>query len=150
MEIKVRVRGIIIHEGKLLVFKLRPTDDFYSLPGGKVESGENLESSMERELIEETGIKPEIGRVLCVQDLVLPEKEMHSVEFFFEIKNSADYLSLDIAKATHGYEISDHAFVDVNANTHKILPSFLKEMVNQINEKGIDNFEFRIFEGKES
>lgn len=49
----ITCRGLIIHEGKLLVVKLRPADNFYCLPGGKIERFEKIEECMVREIEEE-------------------------------------------------------------------------------------------------
>lgn len=55
---RVAARGIIIHEGKILLIYTQKYDD-YSLPGGGVdrESGESIEKALIREIEEETGAK---------------------------------------------------------------------------------------------
>lgn len=138
-------RGIVIDKGELLVFKLAEALDWYSLPGGKIEFGENIEQAIAREMLEETGIVAEVGKLLMVQDMIIPNR--HRIEFFYHIKNGADYRNIDLTKGTHGFEVSEAVFVDP-ANTDKvILPDFLKEIVPEIIKVGVDNFEFRVVKG---
>jgi 8-oxo-dGTP diphosphatase len=128
---RVSVRGIVLYEGKLLCVRLKPykgslreesSADYWCLPGGGLEEGEALIAGVERELIEETGIKPVVGNLLYVQQFVHGEKDY--LEFFFHITNSQDYLSIDLSKTTHGVEeIAEIGFVDP-ATIH-ILPEFL-------------------------
>lgn len=149
MKIRNTARAIIIHEGKLLVFKLRPTDDWYSLPGGKLEGGEYIEDALKREMIEETGVEPVIGKLLVVQDAILEANDIQLIEFFFEVKNTADYVQIDFSKTTHGFEVSEMKFVAPEDESVKIRPSFLPELVKEINQNGIDAFSFRLLKGKD-
>ena len=140
-------RALIIDEGELLVFRLTKAPDWYSLPGGKIDFGESFAEAIKRELIEETGIEPVVGRLLVMREMILPDR--HRVEMFFEIKNSADYRNIDLTKTTHGLEeIADVAFVDVTKTDKKILPEFLKKLVPKIVSVGIDNFQFMTERGE--
>ncbi|EGM76746.1 ADP-ribose pyrophosphatase [Rheinheimera sp. A13L] len=53
---RVATRAIVLRGSDILVLYTKRYDD-YSLPGGGVEAGEDLESALVRELIEETGAK---------------------------------------------------------------------------------------------
>lgn len=108
-KIMARVRGVIIHENKLLVVKHAPESNFTALPGGHLEFKENIKECLSRELIEELGIKPEIGRLLYVNNFV--ENDSQSIEFFFEINNSHEYLNLENLERTHAHEISEIKWV---------------------------------------
>jgi len=131
MQRRVAVRGIALYEGKLLCTKLRPYDgamikpdvDWWCLPGGTVDEGEVIHKALVREFEEETGILPDIGKLLYVHQLKTEKKE--HLEFFFEIKNPADFLSIDLSQTTHGMEeIEAIEFVDIESTI--ILPDFLK------------------------
>ena len=58
------VKAIIVKGGKVLV--LIEPDGRLDLPGGRVEENEDLSVALDREIIEETGLSVNIGRiVLC-------------------------------------------------------------------------------------
>ena len=66
MRRRVNVRGIIINnKGEIFCQKLTANSDkgrdFWCTPGGGLEMGEGLLDGLRREMIEETGVKPEIG-----------------------------------------------------------------------------------------
>lgn len=127
---RVTVRGIILHEGKLLCVRLKPYKDhlkrdnsYWCLPGGGLDEGEALVAGVEREMVEETGIKPVVGNLLYVQQFTHGDKDY--LEFFFHIMNGEDYLHVDLSKTTHGLEeIEEIGFID--PTTAHILPEFLK------------------------
>jgi 8-oxo-dGTP diphosphatase len=60
---QLAVSAIIFRNGEvLLVRRARsPGKGFYSLPGGRVEFGESLQTALHREVREETGLKIEIA-----------------------------------------------------------------------------------------
>jgi ADP-ribose pyrophosphatase YjhB (NUDIX family) len=127
---RVAARGVILKDGKILGVRLkkykgRATDDgqdYWCTPGGGVDVGEPLIPALEREMIEETGIKPVVGNLLYIQQF--EHKEWEHLEFFFHITNSDDYENVDIDKTTHGaIEIAEIGFINPAECT--LLPIFL-------------------------
>jgi len=104
-KIIIKVRAIILHEGRLLVVR-HPHDTSLALPGGKLEWGEDVKECLSREIIEELGVKPDIGRLFYVNTFT-QEDGKHYVEFFFEIKNGADYLDTEKLARSHSHEIAE-------------------------------------------
>ena len=88
-----------------------PHDTSYcALPGGHLEWGEDIKECLRREMVEELGVVPEIGRLLYVNNFVSEINQ--SIEFFFEITNSQDYLNIGQLKTTHAYEIAEVCWLE--------------------------------------
>lgn len=124
---RVNVRGIIFKDGRLLAQQLTPGSDgivrdYWCTPGGGIDDGESLHEGLHREMIEETGIAPKIGKLLFIQQFHDGTKEQ--LELFFHIENSQDYETIDLATTSHGLaEIENVAFID--PATTNVLPKFL-------------------------
>jgi ADP-ribose pyrophosphatase YjhB (NUDIX family) len=116
----IRCRGVILHEGKLLVVKHAKDAGFYALPGGHLDFGEDVKECLEREIIEELGVKPEIGQLLYVHTFV-DENGIQPMEFFFEVKNGKDYLDTEKLTRSHAFELSEIRWVSPSDDI-KILP----------------------------
>jgi ADP-ribose pyrophosphatase YjhB (NUDIX family) len=117
----IRCRAIILHEGKLLVVRHSHDISFAALPGGHLEWGEDVKECLEREIIEELGVKPKIGRLMYINTFFKDKNSAQPVEFFFEVLNGSDYLDVGDLKRTHAYEISEIIWVSPNDDI-KILP----------------------------
>ena len=124
---RINVRGVIYKNGKIYAQKLKRNNgmnDFWSSPGGGLDDGEDLLTGLHREMIEETGVAPQIGRLLYIQQFGDSEKEY--LEFFFHITNADDYEKVDLATTSHGLiEVAEHGFIDPNVET--IMPSNLQK-----------------------
>jgi ADP-ribose pyrophosphatase YjhB (NUDIX family) len=124
---RINVRGIIFKDGKLLVAKFVQSDgnekEWWGTFGGGLDSGESLHEGLHREMIEETGIAPKIGKLLFIQQFGDDEKEY--LEFFFHLTNPEDYATIDLVSTSHGsVELIRAEFIDPKKNT--MLPAFLE------------------------
>ncbi len=61
-------------------------------PGGGVKHGETIQSAIEREFWEETGLRAEIRSFLFVNEFI--QKPLHAIEFFFLVKNVGGFLKV--------------------------------------------------------
>lgn len=120
----VRVRAIIIHDNKLLVVRHQPSATHCALPGGHMEWGESPSEALVRELQEELGVTASIGRLLYVYTYLTTQS--HSLEFFFEVMNGADFLTLHPSSATHSHEIAEVYWMTAQDET-LLLPARLTE-----------------------
>lgn len=135
MSRRVNVRGIIVKDGKLFgVRHRRPENeaDFWCTPGGGLDDRESLIAGMKREILEETGVTAEIGRLLYIQQFNEPDKLSSSgfdefLEFFFHIKNADDFDNIDLSTTSHGtQELAEFGWVDPKEVT--FLPLFLQQV----------------------
>ena len=148
MQRRISVRGIIINDrGEMFCQKLTANNgagrEFWCAPGGGLELGESLLDGLRREMIEETGVKPTIGKLLFIQQFTdtNPSSKYgiaEQLEFFFSITNWQDYQHIDLEQTSHGVEeVAECGFVD--PKTTRILPSYLTEvnldqLVNKLTE----------------
>ena len=148
MRRRVNVRGVIVSDqGEIFCQRLtaRNSDgrNFWCTPGGGLEMGESLLDGLHREMVEETGVKPEIGKLLIIEQFAESgEQSAHGpneqLEFFFLITNWQDYQHINLEQTSHGVEeVAECGFVD--PKTTRILPSYLTEvnldqLVNKLTE----------------
>lgn len=91
--VQVRVTGILIEEGKILLVKQKVSNSrSWSLPGGRLEQGESLEKAIEREMLEETGLKTRAVKLLYVCDV--PEAKPSLVHITFLMERMEGYIKL--------------------------------------------------------
>ncbi len=132
MKRRINVRGIIYNNGRLFAVRHRRPEgeaDFWCTPGGGLEDGESLTDGIRREIIEETGVTPVVGRILAIQQFTKDPAVVYDydefLEFFFHIENADDFEHINLAATSHGEaEIKDAAFVEIE-NT-EVLPKFLR------------------------
>jgi ADP-ribose pyrophosphatase YjhB (NUDIX family) len=114
-DFQIRVTGILIHQGKILIVKQRLSDKrLWSLPGGRLEHGESLEQVAIRELSEETGITALVKRLLYICD-VKPMNQVVHITFLMT------YVKGDICLPDNSHDenrISDVLFADIERLTN--------------------------------
>jgi ADP-ribose pyrophosphatase YjhB (NUDIX family) len=124
---RIAVRAIIADNDKMLLVRLKTKKGalgFYCTIGGGLDEGEGLIDGLKREVLEETGVEAEIGRLLCIQQFA---DKKDNIEFFFHVTNTEDFKNLDLSKTSHGQEeIAEIGFYNPNEVT--VLPEFLKEI----------------------
>ena len=129
----IRCRAVIISDGKLLVVKHGEDFDYYALPGGHLEFGEDAKECLSREIIEELGVKPEIGRLLYVNTFV-DKNNTQPMEFFFEVVNGKDYLDIEKLERSHAHELFDIYWASPSDNIkilhQKFAEDFKKDGIN--------------------
>jgi ADP-ribose pyrophosphatase YjhB (NUDIX family) len=79
-----RTAGVVIHGNRVLVHKAKG-DDFWALPGGRVEFGESSETAIVRGMEEETGVLFRVVRPLWILENFFDhlEKKYHEVSLIF-------------------------------------------------------------------
>lgn len=86
---KVRVTGILIHNGSLLVLEQNVDNErSWSLPGGGLEQGETIEQALVRELREETGLDVSVGDLLYICDHIKTERHVVHLTFLIHSRSN--------------------------------------------------------------
>ncbi len=131
-QFKIRCRAVIVHEDKLMLVRNMSKEgprDFYTLPGGHLEFGEDPRICMARELFEELGVEAEVGRLLFIHTHI-KNNDSHAVEFFFEILNGADFLGHADMEKTHAYEIAEVRWIERGERVRILPESFAEHFHN--------------------
>lgn len=127
-----RVRAIIKRGDTLLLVRHKNPRtgqpyDRWTLPGGHIEDGEMMLDALVREMHEETGVTPVVGRLLYVHQF-WRDNTYDVPEFIFAVENSEDYLAVDLDRTSHGSsEISEIGFYDPRT-LDVVLPAFLRQI----------------------
>ncbi|MFC1652000.1 NUDIX domain-containing protein [Patescibacteria group bacterium] len=90
------VYALIIQNNKIL---LQKHWDGYNFPGGGVELSESMEESLKREVLEETGLKVEIEKIIACEDsfFIIPfeKKPVHSILIYYLCKVKGGKITTD-------------------------------------------------------
>jgi len=79
------VSALIEKDNKFLLVKeiLESGKEYWIIPGGKVEFGENLLDATRREIKEETNLDIEIKKFIFFQEAIVPQYNYHTIIFFY-------------------------------------------------------------------
>ena len=124
---KITCRGIFLHEGKILVVKHLPENNWYALAGGTFENNETFDECVKREIYEELWVLPEVGNIAYIHEFWDPKKNSYILEFFYIINNPQDFLKIDLSKTSHGFEICELKWIDPESASEILMPEFLKK-----------------------
>ena len=83
--VRLAVRGLILHENRLLLVNAWPggKSDLLCAPGGGVENGQSLPDNLRREIHEETGLTVSVGPPVLVNEFHDPAGDFHQVDIYF-------------------------------------------------------------------
>lgn len=85
--VRLRVSGICIENDKILLVGHKMPghqEAFWAPPGGGIQFGETARVGLEREFLEETGLKVCVGEMLLLNEFIGPP--LHAIEIFFKIE----------------------------------------------------------------
>jgi ADP-ribose pyrophosphatase YjhB (NUDIX family) len=113
--LRIRVNGVLIKEGEILMLKHKMGENsyFWNVPGGGMEYGSNAEENLKREFYEETGLNVKVEKFLCTFEYLNPP--LHTIELYFVVsKNGGEMiLGKDPELTDQEQLISEIAFLGV-------------------------------------
>lgn len=99
----MRAALAVVRDGKILLVPHYGTDAGpvqWLIPGGGVDFGEGVREAARREFAEETGLRADVGELLDVSEVLLPERPWHSITVSFLGSLVGGTLA---AEADHGF-----------------------------------------------
>jgi 8-oxo-dGTP diphosphatase len=118
--------GAVFVDDSGAVMLVRPTyKPYWDVPGGYVEPGESPREACIREVREELGITPPIGRMLVV-DWAPAEGEGDKLLFLFD-GGTLDTMTLDKIELQES-ELDQHAYVEVSDLPGATIPRLVRRL----------------------
>ena len=84
--LRVRVCGVLVQNDAILLVRHKGIGELGELwipPGGGMEYGHNIDENIQREVLEETGLRVEVNKFICGHEHL--ESPLHAIELFFEV-----------------------------------------------------------------
>jgi mutator protein MutT len=128
----VGVGAAIVRDGRVLLVRRarEPLAGEWSLPGGVVETGETLRAAAAREVLEETGLRVEVGEMLDVIDNIFPDgsgrAEYHYVliDFLCRLTGGELHAQSDVSDA-RWFSADEAAALQLRPNTAAVVQKAL-------------------------
>lgn len=134
-KLNVRAAGVIIHNNKILVHK-NVNSDHYALIGGRVEIGEDSETTIKREVEEELGKEVEItGYVSTIENFFeMKGKKYHEILFIHkaEFVNEEDKKIEYTLKNMEGKDYLHYEWLELDKiEEYTLVPEIVKEILKE-------------------
>lgn len=134
-KLNVRAAGVIIHNNKILAHR-NINSDHYALIGGRIEIGEDSESTVIRELEEELGKKIEItGFVSTIENFFeMKGSKYHEILFIHkaEFVNEEDKKIEYTLKNIEGKDYLQYEWLELDQlEKYPLLPNVVKEVLKE-------------------
>jgi ADP-ribose pyrophosphatase YjhB (NUDIX family) len=86
MVLRPAVYAVIVHNGEVLLMKMRQTGKYHP-PGGGIRIGEKIEDALKREIREETGIEVDVEKLARFEELFFyydpSQTAYHGLHFYY-------------------------------------------------------------------
>lgn len=128
---QVRAAAVVLHDGHVLLHRA-PGDEYWALPGGRVEVGEQASATIVREMKEELGEDIECGQLLHVAEnfFDLSGRRNHEIGFYFLAALAETSRHLDKSRSYGGIEshlnLEFRWFALAELSTINLRPTFLQ------------------------
>jgi len=143
-----RVAGVAVHDGRVLLHRSEH-DDFWAIPGGRLEVGETLVDALRREMREELDVDVEVGGLLWVVEnffdhypLDMPPdtsqtSSHHEIGFYLSMEVPAKLLGMssfrggELIGTLHEFELEFRWFDNAELIETDIRPAPFRELLSQ-------------------
>jgi len=137
---RVRVAGILIEDGRILLIEHTKNDKKYWLvPGGGVDWGESASEALIREFKEETSLDIEVEKFLFISETIAPDRQKHVINLYFKIKkveNSSNIMKLGEEKI-----LTDLRFIpEDEIKNIKLYPNIKEKLIKLLNKENIEPY----------
>lgn len=127
-----RVAGVAVLNGKVLLHKT-PSDNFWSLPGGRAELFEFSKDTLLREMLEETGMHVQVGEMFWISENFFRYNGIkhHEIGFYFKMEIT-DLTDQHDFSGSEGQEELLFKWIDVESlQSIQIYPQFLADELSR-------------------
>lgn len=126
------VYALITDESRTKLLMVQNKDNGrWTLPGGKVEKNETLDTAVVREAKEETELEIAVFGVVAVNEYIIVEKQEHFIYFTFKAEIIGGNSEIDRPD-----EISEIAWIDIEEADH--LMPYYKEGLIEIVKRNVE------------
>ena len=133
---QLRAAAVIVHDGSVLLHRLE-TDDFWALPGGRVEPGEDSSNTVVREMYEELNETVVCNRLLYLAENFFAShgKANHEIGLYFEASLAPDSHLLGKGQSYAGMEgnskLEFRWFRQSELHSLDLRPAFLRKSLSE-------------------
>lgn len=124
--IRIRVCGILEKNDELLLVKhVKNKCEYYLLPGGGVDHGEDFRTALKREFMEECSLDVEVEDMIFISEGIAPNGGRHIVNIYFKVS----YISGDLQVGLDGSNLIGVEYIKKSDLENIILyPNTKKEL----------------------
>ncbi len=132
-----RTVGVVIDRQRLLIHRAED-ENFWTLPGGRVEFGEPANLALARELAEELDVSVEVGRLVWVVENFFSYRDepYHEIAFYFHVSLPDDSHLKDrnepFVGDENGLPLIFHWHPLEDLRNLALYPSFLREAIREM------------------
>ena len=125
MKHRISVGALVVNQNKILMVNHRRQDryDFWVAPGGGVKGIETIEHAVIREVMEETGFKVAVGRLLYIEEMYEPSLRM--IKFWYQCEILSGELDSNSPEAKAEFIVDAKFMSKQELSKNIIFPSVL-------------------------
>jgi len=126
------VDGILLEKGKVLLVKrsIPPFFGFWTLPGGHVDYGENVEKAIKREMKEELGVPVKIKKLFGVYSDPKRDPRYHTASVVYLLEKTKGRIRLNHESSEFRYFSLKNLPKKIGFDHQKILNDLRKKRFN--------------------